>query len=425
MNESLWLDEATTALVSKMSLHDIFFKFLPGDFHPPLYYLLMKYWVNIFGNSEFSLRIPSLIFALLTIYVIYKTFGKISAILLASAPLLFYYAQEARMYTMAMFLVACLISCFLKIIKKGSWADYFVFSVILFLVFLTDYVALLIIPVLWLSALIMKKKPGWLVKFVLSHSLLIISGVFWFPFLQKQLVNGLSVAAVAPTWSELLGRTSLKNLALIPVKFMVGRVGFDNKWSYGLVIAFVGSLFGYLLFRSIRPIRLIRNLRVIWLWLTVPLVLAAVLSFRVSILTYFRFLFVLPAFYILIAEGIKKLGKYSKLIISLVLLINLALIGYYLASPKFHREDWRGAVKTIGGDQIILPANSQTEALAYYGKAGQVVTNPTGKTIWLSRYVTEVFDPEDSVRKKVDSLGYMKNAEYNFNGVVFWRYTKQ
>lgn len=57
LNQSLWLDEATTALVAKMSFTDIFTKFLPGDFHPPLYYLLIKVWVFLFGDSEVVLRI--------------------------------------------------------------------------------------------------------------------------------------------------------------------------------------------------------------------------------------------------------------------------------------------------------------------------------------------------------------------------------
>lgn len=418
MNESLWLDESTTALVSKMSLHDIFFKFLPNDFHPPLYYLLMKYWVSIFGNSEIFLRIPSLIFALLTIYVVYKAFGKLSAVLLASAPLLFYYAGEARMYTMAMFFVTSLVIYFRKITKKSSVGDWFIFSFLLSLVFLTDYVAALIIPALWVGAWLMRENLGWWKKFIMSHIILILGGVFWFPYLQKQLTNGLNVLITAPAWSEILGQTSFKNLALIPVKFMIGRVGFDNKLVYLLVIGFLSLLFTLLLYEGRKAGK------VIWLWLIIPLTLAAILSFRVSILTYFRFLFILPAFYILVSEGIKKLGKYAKPVTALVLGINLALIGYYLANTKFHREDWRAASKAIGDSQIVLPANSQAEALTYYGKAGQIVKSPTGNTVWLSRYVTEIFDPKDLVRKNIEKLGYNKVSEYNFNGVVFWKYTK-
>src|SRR5574340_131093 len=71
INQSLWLDEATTALVAKFSLTDIFSKFLPTDFHPPFYYLLIKYWTSVFGYSEIVLRIPSLVFGIGTIYITY------------------------------------------------------------------------------------------------------------------------------------------------------------------------------------------------------------------------------------------------------------------------------------------------------------------------------------------------------------------
>jgi len=73
LNQSLWLDEATTAkVVSQFSFFNIIFKFSPFDFHPPLYYLFMKIWVSLFGLSEVSLRFPSIIFSLLTGLLIYK-----------------------------------------------------------------------------------------------------------------------------------------------------------------------------------------------------------------------------------------------------------------------------------------------------------------------------------------------------------------
>ena len=67
LNQSLWLDEATTALVARMPIADFFTKFMPADFHPPLYYIVVHFWVRLFGASEISLRIPSIIFGILTI----------------------------------------------------------------------------------------------------------------------------------------------------------------------------------------------------------------------------------------------------------------------------------------------------------------------------------------------------------------------
>src|SRR3990167_8097097 len=309
MTESLWLDEATTALVAKMPLTDIFNKFLPGDFHPPLYYLLMKFWIGVFGSSEVSLRTPSLIFALLTVYLVYKMYGKVWALLLATSPLLFYYAQEARMYSMAMFLVALAIFSFVKITKRSRVEWWVLFSISLFLIGATDYVALLILPVFWYLC------RGFWKKLLASHIILVGFGVLWLPYFLKQFSSGLQVSAESPAWSQLLGQTSFKNLILIPVKFMIGRVSLDDKWLYVLVVELVGLLLGYLVYRGREAPK------IIWLWLLVPLALGVVISFWVPVLSYFRFLFVLPAFYVLVASGIK-----SKLFLWLVLGLNLLLI---------------------------------------------------------------------------------------------------
>jgi len=147
LNQSLWLDEATTSLASKMSLADFFTGFMPGDFHPPLYYLLMKGWGSIFGLSEISLRIPSVIFGVLTIYFIYliakkvfdvKTAG-IASVLAATSGLLIYYSQEARMYSLVVLLVTALFYLFLE----KRWL---LFSILIPILGMTDYVALLVVP---------------------------------------------------------------------------------------------------------------------------------------------------------------------------------------------------------------------------------------------------------------------------------------
>ena len=114
LNQSLWLDEAVTAnIVSNYSYSEIITKFSPTDFHPPLYYLVLKFWTNIFGYSEIALRFPSVIFSLLTAWVLYKiswkvcptssrhdvgtTLGAWAAALFLFNPLIIYYSQEARM----------------------------------------------------------------------------------------------------------------------------------------------------------------------------------------------------------------------------------------------------------------------------------------------------------------------------------------
>jgi len=437
LNQSLWLDEATTSNVaSKLSFGEIFSKFLPGDFHPPLYYLLMKIWVSIFGNSEIALRIPSVIFGLATIYITYiigkklvnKNSGLIAAALLATSGLAIYYSQEARMYSLAAFLISFLVFSLVKTIKEDRVGDWVTFSILLALIFLTDYVAILIIPAFWIYAIFSKQKISWLKKFVMSHIILVATIALWLPILLKQLKSGFLVGTTSPLWYQILGQISLKNLGLIPVKFMIGRITFDNKLLYGLIVVLAGVLFGFLLFKSIRLIRLIKNLPIVWIWLIVPIFLGAVISFKVPVLSYFRFLFCLPAFYLLIACGVSKLGKYKNFFLTIVLSLNLLTSGYYLFNSKFHREDWRGIASIIGSGKIVFPADSQKEAMIYYKKDGQIINSAqltkNDREVWLSRYVWEIFDPGDTARLRIESLGYNKTSTHNFNGVVFFRYAR-
>jgi 4-amino-4-deoxy-L-arabinose transferase-like glycosyltransferase len=369
----------------------------------------------LLGSSEVILRIPSVIFGLITICIVFliaeklfnRRVGLIASSLMATSGLAIYYSQEARMYGLAALLVSCLVYLFLR----EKW---FYFSMVLVLVGATDYVSLFVIPIFIIV--------GWkdIKKLVLSFIPLTVSYLFWFPIFIKQLGSGLSVHGSA--WWGLLGTSTLKNAVLIPVKFILGRISFDNKLLYGVVVAIVFFLFGFLLWKA-RKVS-----RILWLWLMLPIVLGVLVSLKIPSLSYFRFLFCLPAFYILIAEGIQNSGKYRNLFWGLVIGVNILTSGYYLVDSKFHREDWRRAASVVGEDKVVFPAATQKEALIYYGKGDQIINasqiTPNDKVIWLSRYVWEIFDPGDLARKSVEALGYNKTSEYNFNGVVFWKCTK-
>lgn len=439
LNQSLWIDEATSILTAKnFSFLGIITKFSPGDFHPPFYYLLLKVWIISFGTSEIAGRLLSVLVGILTILFIYKIgseavnkkVGLIAAALLATSGLFVYYSQEARMYALTAFLVTLLIFSFVKVVKKGRVGDWVIFSVLLALIAATDYVAILILPAFWISAAINKQNRLWWKKFLASHIILMIFMLAWMPIFLKQLANGLAINVTSPSWWKILGLTSIKNLALIPTKFILGRISFDNKYFYGLIVSLVSLFFGYLIIKSIK---IFKQTKIIWLWLIIPIVLSAVVGLKISIFFYFRLLFVLPAFYLLVAIGISETKKCTYLFIGLVLAMNLIFTGIYLFNPRFHRENWRSLVSFIesqsGAKSItIFPSGGQMEAYRYYSKlgtfAGPEAINSNYQTIWLMRYVQEIFDPQDSVKGKIESLEYKKTMEYDFNGVVVWKYIK-
>ncbi len=439
INQSLWLDEATSALTTKMSLSNFFLEFTPGDFHPPLYYLVLRVWSMFFGTSEIALRSLSVLFSIATIYLVYligrelinKKAGIIASLLLATSGLHIYYSQEARMYSMSAFLVTLLIYFFTKTFHKSRVGDWVGYGIVIGLIGITDYLPLLILIPIWIFAVSLKKDFKWWKKFIMSHIILVILAILWAPTFTKQLTSGINITSTSQAWVAVLGTFSIKDILLIPIKFAIGRVGFDNKFIYAGIVGLLFIIFGFLIYKSKNYFE---KLKLTYLWLIVPILVALIISFKIPILNYFRFLFLLPAFYLLIASGIFSLKKSSRQIfLSLIILINLTTSGIYLTNIKFQRENWKGAVSYIESNKVvnsavIFPANSQMEVYRYYAPEATINDSKEIKNnyseIWLVRYAVAISDPNDTTRLKVEGLGYKKAQELDFNGVVVWKYNK-
>ena len=129
LDQSFWLDEASQAQLSSMSLSQIWSN-RPGDFHPPLFYFLAHYWLQL-GRSETWLRLLPISFGILNIAVIYylayainPKLGLTAAFLLAINPFHVYYSQEFRMYSLLALLGTLSMSAFYKNIGPFSHQHY-------------------------------------------------------------------------------------------------------------------------------------------------------------------------------------------------------------------------------------------------------------------------------------------------------------
>lgn len=108
---SYWWDELFSVTVSMLPFKEMF-KVLFTDVHPPLYQIVLKAWIAIFGVSEFAARSLSLVFVLLSMLVVFFWGRKIldratltlTLAFYSTSYLFAYYAQEARSYTMMLFL---------------------------------------------------------------------------------------------------------------------------------------------------------------------------------------------------------------------------------------------------------------------------------------------------------------------------------
>ncbi len=189
--QPFWRDEAFSYLLAKKNILEIL-SLTAKDFNPPLYYLVLHFWLKIFGPSEIAIRSLSLIFFWATIYVVFLFLTKILKIksflflifyllFFIINPLVLYYGFESRMYTMFAFFAVLSYYAFFK--KKSSL---YLFSSLLGLY--THYFMIFVILEQIIYLFIFEKRKTNL-SISQSFNLLIISLLFlpWmiFIFFQK------------------------------------------------------------------------------------------------------------------------------------------------------------------------------------------------------------------------------------------------
>ena len=146
--EGLWNDEYVTYSISMLKFPFDFFEGIRSNCHAPLHYFYLKLWMMIFKNSDYMLRLSSLIPNLsgcLVMYFVGKSYalkdnsikaGLACAAISALSSFLIYFSQEVRIYSM-IFLLSSLVLLFsIKTFdnpskKNISWLT--VFSVLLIL----------------------------------------------------------------------------------------------------------------------------------------------------------------------------------------------------------------------------------------------------------------------------------------------------
>ena len=125
--DSFWFDELLTFDSATQSLATIVAE--PSVSHPPGFDVLEYGAVQIWGQSEFAVRLPSALAGALSVPLVYvigvliasRRIGLWSALFLALSPFHIRYSQEARGYAMQVALAAASTVCLLLALKRRQW----------------------------------------------------------------------------------------------------------------------------------------------------------------------------------------------------------------------------------------------------------------------------------------------------------------
>ena len=431
LNQSFWLDEAAQVIESSRHLSQQLN--IAADFHPPLYHLVLHFWLKL-GSWEWLVRLPSVVFGVLSIYFAYLT-GRVlfnqkvailSALLLSVSGFHLWYSQETRPYML--FTFTAVASTYFLIQKRWIWYGIFSFASLY-----TMYFA----PFLLLGHLVyvfnFEKKD---LKVLLIIYALICAGFLpWMPNFLTQLQTG--TGGFFAGWTDIVSQSVSKGVPLTFAKFILGKGSIDNNILYMVLVLPVFLIFLFSLYKLYES----NNGRKLQVLFIVPLTAAFVVSFFIPILAPQRMIFLLPLFYLIQAYGINKLLPICRsFAISIVFITTFLSAILYFTNPYIQREQWRQAVsyveKTSKKNSISLFAFPEAFApylwyskglVSGYGVAHSfrvtqidLISLPSldrKERVYFFQYLSGLTDPDGLTHTFLTQRQFVNTATVDFPGV--------
>ncbi|MCE5259577.1 MAG: glycosyltransferase family 39 protein, partial [Chloroflexi bacterium] len=183
-----WYDEAQTLLVARLPLGQIALT----AYRPPLYHYILHFWSMLVPSTEFWLRIPSLVFGLLALggvaLVANQLYGRktalVAALLAAISPVMVYYSQELRMYSLMTAIFLAIYYLFNRLILERSehWSKWVLLWLAEVIALYSHYFSapfLLTISALAIGACLLEQRRQTLWKWLATQAAVVVAFVPW------------------------------------------------------------------------------------------------------------------------------------------------------------------------------------------------------------------------------------------------------
>jgi len=186
---SLWADEIFSLLAARHNWSGLI-AYVAGDIvHPPLFYMLLKLWITIGGESLLWLKLFPFLISVATLFPLFLLCRELklrpsemnlALVLIAVNGYLIYFAQELRMYSLLLFLTLCSLWLFVRFFNSPTDAAkrhlMTLFVVHLLLVY-THYYGWLVVGTEFILVLFWRRRK--LPLFAISIAVLILCFSPW------------------------------------------------------------------------------------------------------------------------------------------------------------------------------------------------------------------------------------------------------
>ncbi len=367
-SKSLWLDEGATVALARASWRHFAWVWWYGEANlQTVYFLLMRGWIHG-GQSEAWLRLPSALFGIASVPLLYVVARRLatasvalaSAALLAFSPAHVYYSQEARSYTLAIFLVLVSSYFFVRAVEEGSRKDWVLWTVFGVLAFYShDFAALVLVAQ---ACSLLFRKPSY---------------ETW----KRVAFGGLLILLAALPGLTYVFRAAPENLHFIwmpratprEIWHLAGFFGGSGAKVFIALILWVAGLAAILRARRRDSQDFWRGMFLLC-WALLPALITALVSLRHPIFMQRYLIFSLPATIMLAAVGMSALRRMYVGVLLVVALCAMS-IPTILKDYGKPREDWRSASHTLlasaeAGDAVVFFPFYTRVMLDYYRDRG-------------------------------------------------------
>lgn len=384
--KGFWEDEAGTAILVGLDFGEMVSRIPEQEATPPLYYLLVWPWAQVFGDSEVGIRSLSALLGAAAVPIGYlaarelvsRRAGIIVAALVAVNPLLVWYGQEARSYALLVLVSALALLFFARALHdpRPKWLA--LWSLSSALAIATHYFAgFLFLPqAAWLLGRLGARRAV-----LIASAAVAVVGAALLPLAVEQEQNAVGDDHYIP-------ETSLvSRITQIPGFFLVG---FEAPYPLVLGLAAVAAVLAgvglvLLVKRSTRAEQrgALVALSVGAAGIAVPLALVAV---GLDAFVYKNVQATVLPLAIGIAAGFAAAGGGALGRVAAVGLVVLSL-GIVIATesePKYQRESWREATEALGDPQndrvvVVTPGDKGDQPLRVYLPEAQVLEGSTAR----------------------------------------------
>jgi mannosyltransferase len=358
--QSFGFDEGYSVAVGLAEWPILFRTTLNSGVHPPLFYILYKPALALWGATEFSARFIAALSGLLTVPLLYKLgevmfsrrIGLLAALLLAINPIHAWLSQEARMYALLILFASGSMLLFWQALRTGQRRYWIGLTVVSAFGFNLHYFSLLI-PLIQLTVMLSNFRR-YFRQFRLWVATQVIAGMALLPWL---------IATARREYQSFgIGFLVTPNLLDLPLTLW--------NFAFGLSTYLFWPLAALLL--ALCAVSLLNGLRrrgssllisqvVLAVWMFLPLLLVWIISQRRPFYADRYLSFTLPAFILLLAFGAGRVASlhWRILLIGSLLAANVYGLVATNLDPTFKKDNWREVAYYIAqneqpGDVVLL-----------------------------------------------------------------------